>query len=78
MAIGTSDRDALVMMMFEVCGEDYMVMARLLAKLETRFGTVAWRARIVALAPTYAPFVASGLSIGWWTSEVSRLADAYK
>jgi hypothetical protein len=78
MAIGTSDRDALVILLFETFDQNADAIARVLVTLERRFGTVTWRARIVALAPTYAPYVAARLEIAWFTSEISRLADAYK
>ena len=79
MAIGTADRDALVMaILFEAVGEDYMAAARILVKLELRFPAVAWRSRGVALARTWPAYQSSGLSIDWWTSEVARLADSMK
>jgi hypothetical protein len=78
MAIGTADRDLLVHAIYDFVGEDYMLAARILAKLETRFPAVAWRARFVAIMPTRTEYTASGLSIGWWQAEVARLADAYK
>lgn len=78
MAIGTVDRDLIITTLFEVVGEDYQTMARILAKLELRFPAVTWRSRGAVLARTWQPFLDSGLSIDWWTAEVARLADAYK
>jgi len=78
MAISTSDRDLFITTLFEIVGEDYMTMGRILARLEIRFPSVSWRARGVVLARTWQPFINSGLSIDWWTAEVGRLADGYK
>ena len=78
MAIGTADRDLLITSIFEAVGEDYQAAARWLVKLELRFPNVAWRSRAVTLARTWQPYIDSGLSIDWWTSEVARLADAAK
>lgn len=78
MAVSTADRDLLITTFFEVVGEDYQAMGRILARLEIRFPAVTWRARGVVLARTWQPFIDSGLSIDWWTAEVGRLADAFK
>lgn len=78
MALIAADRDLLVTTLLETFGEDYFGYARVLAKLETRFPLITWRARLGVLAPAHAPFIASGLSIAWWVAEVSRLADAFK
>lgn len=78
MAIGTADRDLLITSIFEMVGEDYQSAARILVKLELRFPLVTWRSRAVTLARTWPAYQQSGLSIDWWTSEIARLADAYK
>jgi hypothetical protein len=78
MALTTADRDLFVHSILDFVGEDYMLAARILAKLETRFPAVAWRARFVALMATRPEYTASGLSQDWWQKEVARLADAYK
>ena len=78
MAIGTADRDLLITSIFEMVGEDYQAAARILTKLELRFPLVTWRSRAVTLARTWQPYIDSGLSIDWWTSEVARLADSMK
>lgn len=71
-----ANRDLLITAIFEVCGEDYQVMARILRRLEARFPAVAWRSRAATLAQTWQPFIDSGLSINWFTAEVARLADS--
>ena len=78
MAISTTDRDALINALFETFGEDYVALARVLAKLEVRFSAITWRTRIATLALSWAPYTSSGLSINWFTTEVGRLADAFK
>jgi hypothetical protein len=77
-AINTTDRDALVIALMEMFGEDYVSIAKVIARLEIRFSTVTWRARLTTLALSYQPYIDSGLSIPWFTTEVGRLADAYK
>lgn len=78
MAINNSDRDTICHAILDIVGYDYVFAARILAGMEKRFPTVAWRARFAALMPGRAEYTASGLSIGWWQQEVARLADAYK
>lgn len=78
MAIGTADRDLLIQTLFETFGEDYIGLARVLARLEVRFPAVAWRTRLATLALSWAPYTSSGLSIVWFTNEVGRLADSFK
>ena len=62
----------------EIFGEDYNGLARLLARLEVRFPSVNWRARFVALAPSFAPIPIVRAVDQWFTNEIGRLADAYK
>jgi hypothetical protein len=78
MALTTADRDLLIHTIYDFVGEDYMLAARILARLETRFPAVAWRARFAAIMPARTEYTESGLSIAWWQAEVVRLADAYK
>ena len=78
MAVSNADRDALVNTLFAAFGEDYVGMGRLLAALETNFPAIAWRTRLGALAPSYAKYLSSGLSIAWFTAEVGRYADSFK
>jgi hypothetical protein len=78
MSINTVDRDLVVHVLLDFVGEDYMLAARILAKLETRFPAVLWRSRFAVLMATRPEYTASGLSLAWWQAEVVRLADAYK
>lgn len=78
MAISTTDRDTLVQVIFDVVGEDYQVAARLLASLETRFPTVAWRSRLNTLMDSRPEYLTSGLTLSWWKAEVVRLTDIIK
>jgi hypothetical protein len=78
MALISADIDMICHVLFDFVGEDYMLAARILAKLETRFPTVQWRTRFAAIMATRPEYTASGLSQAWWRAEVARLADAYK
>jgi hypothetical protein len=78
MALIAADIDLMCHVLLDFVGEDYMLAARILAKLETRFPAVAWRTRFAAIMETRPEYTASGLSKVWWRAEVARLADAYK
>jgi hypothetical protein len=77
-ALIAADIDLMCHVILDFVGEDYMLAARILAKLETRFPAVAWRTRFAAVMETRPEYTASGLSKVWWRAEVARLADAYK
>jgi hypothetical protein len=60
---------------FQACGEDYQRAAVILFYLRTVLPAFTWDSLLTTRALLWAPYVASGLSIAWWTAETIRLSN---
>lgn len=78
MAITPAERNALVRSLLSAFGEDYGDMGKLIYYLRLELPAVDWPTTLATIAASWQPFIDSGLSIDWWTSEVMRQADIYQ
>jgi hypothetical protein len=73
-ALNAQERAAAARSVLECFGENAEIMGRFLAFLQVRAG-ITLLADVVTQSNTWAPFIASGLSIVWWQGEVTRYRD---
>lgn len=78
MPISPAEGNAFVRALLSAFGEDYLRMGRLVYYLRLELPAVNWPVILGTIAANWQPFLDSGLSIDWWTSEVMRQADAYQ
>ena len=72
MALNTAEKKAVAQAFLRCYGEDYYWSGRTLRFISDKAG-INLLANVQNEATTWAPFVASGLSIEWWKSELARI-----
>lgn len=75
MALNATERAATARSLLECFGEDTFWMGRFLAFLQVR-GGFDLLADVITQSNTWAPFLASGLTISWYQSEITRQRNA--
>jgi hypothetical protein len=75
--LSTAEQRGAIDGLLKVAGEDTQQGGIILNYLQTVLPTFGWAALLSTRAAIWAPFLASGLSINAWVSEVIRLAAFY-
>ena len=74
MTISTAERNVIVDGLLSISGENAQVAGRFLSFLVTYAPGIPWTTLLRTRAASWAPFVASRLSISAWCDEVVRYA----
>ena len=72
MAINAADARQLARVILMAYSEDIETVANILRPLRTEFSSINWMTELGVIARSYEPFLASGLSVEWWLTEVDR------
>jgi hypothetical protein len=75
--LSTAEQRGAIDGLLKVAGEDTSQAGVILNYLQTVLPTFGWATLLATRAAIWAPFLASGLSINWWVTEVIRYAAAY-
>jgi hypothetical protein len=75
--LSQAEQRAAIDGLLKSAGEDASEAGAILNYLQTVLPTFGWAALLGTRAAIWAPFLASGLSINWWVSEVIRYAAFY-
>jgi hypothetical protein len=71
MPLSQAERRLVAQALLQCFGEDYVAIGRFIRCVGDVAG-ITLKADLDFITDTWAPFAASGLSIGWWKAEVER------
>lgn len=77
MPLNATERTQIVQAFLQTFGENYYWCARTLKMISIlSSGQINLLAAVQAEALTWPPFIASGLSIAWWNTELARIFNS--